>query len=122
MIQPVHTEVSLVPGTRLGPYGVTAQIGVGGIGEVYHIKAPKLDRDVAHKVLPESLDADPDRLGRFQCKAEVLVSLNRPNRAERHELVVRSLPKRGTTRVDIDLSQVVSNMVMTSRNVWSRTS
>ena len=52
----------LQPGTRLGPYEVTAQIGVGGMGEVYRATDAKLDRDVAIKVLPSSLAGDPDRI------------------------------------------------------------
>ncbi len=47
--------MALSPGTRLGPYEVTAQIGVGGMGEVYRARDTKLDRDVAIKVLPASL-------------------------------------------------------------------
>ena len=49
-------------GTRLGPYEVTAQIGVGGMGEVYRATDTKLDRAVAIKVLPESLAGDPNGL------------------------------------------------------------
>ncbi|MBF8301411.1 MAG: serine/threonine protein kinase, partial [Acidobacteria bacterium] len=71
--------MALTPGTRLGPYVVTAQIGVGGMGEVYRATDTKLKREVAVKVLPASLAADPDRLARFQREAEVLASLNHPN-------------------------------------------
>ena len=42
----------LAPGTRLGPYEVTAKIGEGGRGEVYRATDTKLNRDVALKVLP----------------------------------------------------------------------
>ena len=73
--------MALTPGTRLGPYEVTAQIGVGGMGEVYRATDTKLKRQVAIKVLPESLAADPDRLARFQREAEVLASLNHPHSA-----------------------------------------
>ncbi len=74
------------PGTRLGPYEVTAQIGVGGMGEVYQATDTKLKRQVAIKVLPESVAADTDRLARFQREAEVLASLNHPHIAQVHGL------------------------------------
>ena len=47
--------MSLAPGTRLGPYEVTAQVGVGGMGEVYRATDTKLKREVAIKVLPSAL-------------------------------------------------------------------
>ncbi len=47
--------MSLTPGTCLGPYEVTAQIGVGGMGEVYRAIDTKLDREVAIETLPASL-------------------------------------------------------------------
>ena len=69
----------LEPGTRLGPYEVTAKIGEGGMGEVWQARDTTLDRDVALKVLPEAFTADPDRLARFEGEAKVLASLNHPN-------------------------------------------
>ena len=71
--------MALAPGTRLGPYEIAAQIGVGGMGEVYRATDTKLKREVAVKVLPAALAADPERLARFQREAEVLASLNHPN-------------------------------------------
>src|SRR5262245_9373351 len=71
--------MALAPGTRLGPYEVTAQIGVGGMGEVYRATDTNLKRAVAIKVLPASVAADRERLVRFQREAEVLASLNHPN-------------------------------------------
>ena len=71
--------MALSPGTRLGPYEVTAPIGAGGMGEVYRAHDTKLNRDVALKVLPERFTSDPDRLARFQREAKVLASLNHPN-------------------------------------------
>jgi serine/threonine-protein kinase len=71
--------VSLAPGTRLGSYDVTAQIGAGGMGEVYRARDSKLDRDVALKVLPAALAQDPERLARFEREARTLAQLNHPN-------------------------------------------
>ena len=69
----------LSAGTRLGSYQVTAQIGAGGMGEVYQAHDTKFGRDVAIKVLPEAFAHDPERLSRFQREAKMLASLNHPN-------------------------------------------
>jgi eukaryotic-like serine/threonine-protein kinase len=68
--------VALIPGTRLGVYEIAAQLGAGGMGEVYRATDTKLKRPVAVKILPMALAADPDRLARFQREAEVLATLN----------------------------------------------
>src|SRR5687768_5593925 len=73
-------------GTRLGPYEITASLGVGGMGEVYRARDARLKREVALKILPESFANDPERLARFQREAEVLASLNHPNIAAIHGL------------------------------------
>ena len=69
----------LTSGTRLGSYAITAQIGVGGMGEVYRATDTNLKRQVAIKVLPDAVATDSERLARFQREAEVLASLNHPN-------------------------------------------
>ncbi|HWI17171.1 MAG TPA: protein kinase [Vicinamibacterales bacterium] len=69
----------LTSGSRLGVYDITAQIGAGGMGEVYRATDTNLKRQVAIKVLPASVAADVDRLARFQREAEVLAALNHPN-------------------------------------------
>ena len=71
--------MSLALGTRLGPYEVTAQIGVGGMGEVYRATDTNLARQVAIKVLPEAVAADAERLARFDREAKTLAALNHPN-------------------------------------------
>ena len=71
--------MALTPGTRVGVCEVTAQIGVGGMGEVYRARDTRLKRDVALKILPQSFASNPERLARFQREAEVLASLNHPN-------------------------------------------
>ena len=85
--------MALILGTRLGVYEVTAQIGEGGMGEVYRARDTRLKRDVALKILPESFASDPDRLARFQREAEVLASLSHPNIA-----VIYGLEESNATR------------------------
>lgn len=70
--------MALNPGTRVGSYEIVDLVGTGGMGEVYRAKDSKLKREVALKVLPELLAADPDRLARFQREAQVLAALNHP--------------------------------------------
>ncbi|TPW15653.1 MAG: serine/threonine protein kinase, partial [bacterium] len=71
--------MSLLPGTRLGPYEITAPLGAGGMGEVYRAKDTRLGRDVAVKVLPQHLSANPDVRTRFEREAKTVSSLNHPN-------------------------------------------
>ena len=68
--------MSLGPGTRIGPYEIVSMLGAGGMGEVYRARDPKLNRDVALKMLPALVATDPDRLARFKREAQVLASLN----------------------------------------------
>jgi serine/threonine protein kinase len=63
------------PGSRLGPYEVTALIGEGGMGKVWRAHHTGLKRDDALKVLPDAFASDPDRLARFQREAQILASL-----------------------------------------------
>ena len=74
--------MTVAPGTRLGVYEITAQIGEGGMGQVFLATDTRLKRQVAIKVLPPSVAADAGRLARFQREAELLAQLNHPNIAQ----------------------------------------
>ncbi|HEY3123005.1 MAG TPA: protein kinase, partial [Thermoanaerobaculia bacterium] len=71
--------MTLASGTRLGPYEIVSTLGAGGMGEVYLARDKKLDRDVAVKVLPESVAADPAALARFEREAKAVAALSHPN-------------------------------------------
>jgi Tol biopolymer transport system component/tRNA A-37 threonylcarbamoyl transferase component Bud32 len=69
----------LTPGTKLHAYEITGPIGAGGMGEVYRAHDARLGRDVAIKVLPASVSADPPSLARFEREARAIGALNHPN-------------------------------------------
>lgn len=67
------------PRTSLGPYEIKASLGQGGGGEVYRAWDPRLERDVALKILYERFEADPERVRRFIAEARAASALNHPN-------------------------------------------
>ncbi|HYW44477.1 MAG TPA: protein kinase [Bryobacteraceae bacterium] len=69
----------LAAASRLGPYEIVSLIGAGGMGEVYRARDPRLQRDVAIKVLPGALQLDADRRARFEQEARAAGALNHPN-------------------------------------------
>ena len=73
------TSATLRKGTKLGDYEVQTLLGSGGMGEVFRARDQRLSRDVAIKVLPQSLALDPDRLRRFEQEAQAAAALNHPN-------------------------------------------
>jgi serine/threonine protein kinase len=83
--------MSLTAGEKLGPYQVVGPLGAGGMGEVYRARDPKLDREVAIKVLPAALAQHPDRLARFDREAKVLAAMNHPNIAVIYGLEDRAI-------------------------------
>src|SRR6202163_2676996 len=71
--------MTLAAGTKLGPYEILSALGAGGMGEVYRARDARLKREVAIKVLPAAMSADPERLRRFESEAEAASALNHPN-------------------------------------------
>jgi serine/threonine protein kinase len=85
--------VTLAPGTRLGPYEITAKLGEGGMGQVWKARDPHLGREVALKVVPEGFARDPERLARFEREAKLLAQLNHPNIAQVYGLDTTGGPR-----------------------------
>src|SRR6187397_744474 len=75
----------LAASTRLGPYEIIAPLGAGGMGEVYRARDTRLDREVAIKILPESVARDPERLARFEREAKAVAALSHPNILALHD-------------------------------------
>ena len=78
----------LEPGSRLGPYEILGPIGAGGMGEVYRARDPRLNREVAIKVLPAELARDRERLVRFEREARSASALNHRNIVTIHDFTL----------------------------------
>ena len=75
----VLSSSGLMPPATLGPYRIVGPLGAGGMGEVLLAEDSKLGRQVALKVLPQAMAADPERRGRFEREARAVAALNHPN-------------------------------------------
>ena len=73
-------------GTTVGPYTITADLGHGGMGVVYTAYDPRLDRQVAVKVLPPALTRDDTAKQRFLQEAKAASALDHPNVCTIHEI------------------------------------
>src|SRR6185369_13331729 len=78
--------MTLPAGARLGPYQIVEPLGAGGMGEVYRARDGRLGRDVALKVLPESVAGSPDALSRFEREARAVAALSHPNIVTIHDV------------------------------------
>ncbi|MDX2475250.1 MAG: protein kinase, partial [Candidatus Krumholzibacteria bacterium] len=66
-------------GKSLAHYEIIAQIGVGGMGEVWRARDTKLNREVALKFLPAAFTSDAGRHARFRTEAQALAAFGHPN-------------------------------------------
>jgi len=72
-------NAAVQPGSFIGPYRIDSLLGVGGMGQVYRARDPRLGRDVAIKVLADGEAADEEHLRRFEAEARAIAALNHPN-------------------------------------------
>src|SRR5262249_23083729 len=66
-------------GSRVAHYEVIGKIGAGGMGEIYHARDLKLQREVAIKILSSYSPAAPQERERLKREARTLATLNHPN-------------------------------------------
>src|SRR6202050_588713 len=78
--------MTLIPGTKLGPYEIQSLLGARGMGEVCRARDTRLERDVAIKVLPAHLSSDPDLKQRMEREAKAISSLNHPHICTLHDV------------------------------------
>ena len=78
--------MSLVAGTKLGPYEIQSAAGAGGMGEVYRARDTRLERTVAIKVLPSHLSSNNDLKQRFEREARAISSLSHPHICTLHDV------------------------------------
>ena len=78
--------MALTPGTRLGPHEIIAQIGAGGMGEVYKAADTRLNRTVAIKVLPAHFSENIEMKHGFEREAQTIASLIHPHIPEQIRL------------------------------------
>ena len=71
--------MSLANGTKLGPYEIHSLLGAGGMGEVYRARDTRLERTVAIKVLPATLNDNPELKQRFEREAKAISALQHPH-------------------------------------------
>ncbi len=71
--------MTLLSGSRLGPYEIVAPLGAGGMGEVYRARDTRLERPVAIKVLPEHRSSSPEVRQRFEREAKTISQLSHPH-------------------------------------------
>ena len=93
IIRPSVPNVAFGPGTRLGVYDVLSLLGSGGMGEVCRARDPKLQRDVAIKVLPDTSRTTPNVSPASSAKRKTLAV------AESSQHRAHSRPRRDATGV-----------------------
>jgi eukaryotic-like serine/threonine-protein kinase len=71
--------VELDPGSRIGPYTVRSLLGSGGMGQVYAAFDPRLNREIAVKILASGSMATPEDRERLRREARAVAALNHPN-------------------------------------------
>src|SRR3989454_782395 len=81
-----NDHTGLVVGQSVGRYEIVSVLGVGGMGEVYLAKDPRLGRHVALKLLPQRFTINAERVGRFEQEARAVSALNHPSIVTIHEI------------------------------------
>jgi predicted ATPase len=82
----------LTPGCCLGRYEIRAPLGAGGMGEVHRAYDPRLQREVAIKILHHQTQGRPGALARFLREARAASALNHPHIVTVHDIGEADFP------------------------------
>src|SRR5215471_13507874 len=104
----------LAAGATLGPYAIVAQIGAGGMGEVYRARDTRLNRTVAVKVLPPHFSDDADMKQRFEREAQTVAALNHPHICVLYD-VGRERPAPDSEPVDFLVMEYLDGQTLANR-------
>ena len=128
IVDKLKQDPVLTSGARVGAYEIVDHLGAGGMGEVYHARDTRLNRDVALKILPNAFALDDDRAARFTREAQTLAALNHPHiariygveesdarRALVMELVEGETPAERVARGPVPLDQAAGLIRQTQR-------
>jgi eukaryotic-like serine/threonine-protein kinase len=107
-------------GGRIGHYEILGTLGAGGMGEVFRARDTSLGRDVALKILPETLASDPEKARRLEREARAASALNHPNivtvyevgSADGRSYIVMELVEGKTLRQAIDAGPLTSKTLL----------
>jgi eukaryotic-like serine/threonine-protein kinase len=106
--------MTLIAGSRLGPYEVIAAIGAGGMGEVYRARDTRLDRAVALKVIAGLAASAPDIQQRFEREARTISQLNHPHICALYD-VGREAPAGAAVPVDFLVMELIEGETLAAR-------
>ena len=101
-------------GQKIGHYTIIRQLGKGGMGEVYLAEDTRLKREVALKVLPESVRNDPERLRRFRTEAKAAAKRSCSSVANMKQLA-KSNPV-STTLIAGKMNRIISETEVSMQN------
>jgi serine/threonine protein kinase len=108
--------MSATPPQKVGPYEIIGPLGSGGMGQVFRARDPRLNREVAVKLLPPEYSADPARRQRFEQEARAIAALNHPGIVSIYDVgdgwMVTELVEGETLRVAIQSGELTMLQVV----------
>jgi glycosyltransferase involved in cell wall biosynthesis len=105
--------MTIATGTKLGPYEILAPLGAGGMGEVYRARDPRLNREVALKVLPQDFLEGEERKERFEREARLLAALNHPGIAAIYSF--EEIPSSSSSSISVLVMELVDGETLRQR-------